>query len=271
MHDLKIFENEEYGEINVIVENSKVYFESTKSAKILGYTNPHKAIKNHCEKEGLTIRSVEVITGKKRDGSNAKQRVNKKFIDEGNLYRLILKSKLPNAKKFETWVVDDVLPTIRNHGAYIEDELVDEILNNPKFLIKLVENLKYEKEKVKDLNKVIKDYEPYIKIGKLVGDCEDCISIGAFAKLLNTLDINIGRNRLFAWFRNNGYIMSQGLENQPKQKYVEQGLFKTRQFIINTSHGKEIKITTYITGKGQRYFINLIKGDFEYENVYKYN
>lgn len=271
MHDLKIFENKEYGEINVIVENSKVYFESTKVAKILGYTNPHKAIKDHCEKEGLTIRSVEVMRGKKLDGSNTIQKVHKNFIDEGNLYRLILKSKLPSAKKFEVWVVDDVLPTIRKHGAYIDDELVDEILNNPKFLIKLVENLKNEKAKVKALNKVIKDYDPYIKIGKLVGDCEDCISIGAFAKLLNTLGFNLGRNRLFTWFRNNGYLMSQGVENQPKQKYVEQGLFKTRQFIINTSHGKEIKITTYITGKGQKYFIELIKGDFEYENVYKYN
>ncbi|MBO3443698.1 phage antirepressor KilAC domain-containing protein [Clostridium sp. CCUG 7971] len=271
MYDLKIFENEEYGQISVIVEDSKVYFESTKVAKSLGYANPHKAIKNHCEKEGLTIRSVEVVTGKKLDGSNAKQRVNKKFMDEGNLYRLILKSKLSSAKKFEAWVVEEVLPAIGKHGVYIEEKLVDEILNNQNFLIKLVANLKYEKEKVQILNKTIKDYEPYIKIGKLVGECEDCISIGAFAKLLNTLGINIGRNRLFNWFRNNGYLMSQGIENHPKQKYIEQGLFRTRQFIINTNHGSEIKITTYITGKGQKYFIDLIKGDFEYENTYKYN
>lgn len=271
MYDLKIFENEEYGQISVIVEDSKVYFESTKIAKILGYANPHKAIRNHCEKEGLTICSVEVVTGKKLDGSDAKQRVNKKFIDEGNLYRLILKSKLSSAKKFEAWVIDEILPSIRKYGVYVEDELLDEILNNPKFLIKLVLNLKDEKEKVKILNKRIKEYEPYIKIGKLVGDCEDCISIGAFAKLLNTFEINVGRNRLFAWFRNNGYLMNQGIENHPKQKYIEQGLFKTRQFIINTNHGSEIKITTYITGKGQKYFIDLIKGDFEYENTYKYN
>lgn len=281
MYDLKVFENKDYGELSVIVENNKVYFESTKIAKILGYKNPHKAIRNHCDKEGLTIWSVEVITGKMRDGKNAKQKVNKNFIDEGNLYRLILKSKLPNAKKFETWVVNEVLPTIRKNGVYIEDKLVDEILNNPEFLNKLLQNLKNEKLKVQALNKVIKDYEPYIKIGQLVGHCEDSISIGAFAKLLNNFGINIGRNRLFAWFRNNGYFMSQGYENHPKQKYIEQGLFKTRQFIINTNHGQEIKITTYITGKGQRYFIEklsmifdltkITKGDFEYETTYKYN
>ncbi|MGL4911817.1 MAG: phage antirepressor KilAC domain-containing protein [Romboutsia sp.] len=271
MHDLKIFENEEYGKINVIVENNKEYFEASKIAKILGYSNPQKAIRDHCEKEGITIRSVGVATGYKLDGSISTQNVNKNFIDEGNLYRLIIKSKLPKAKAFEKWVVQEILPTIRKHGAYIEDDLLEELLKSPEFLKKLLNNLKDEKEKVQKLNKEIKENKPYVSIGKVVGECEDAISIGAFSKLVNSLGINIGRNRLFAWFRHNDYLMKQGLENQPKQKYIDQGLFKTRQFAVNTSSGPKIVVTTYITGKGQKYFIELIKGDFGYEKNHRFN
>ena len=93
MKGLKIFNNEEFGEIGVISVDNKPYFEGVKVAKILGYTNPHAAISRHCKDPGLTFREVVVGTGTKRDGSVAKQVVSKIFISEGNLYRLIVKSK----------------------------------------------------------------------------------------------------------------------------------------------------------------------------------
>ncbi len=271
MFDLKVFKSSEYGEISVVFENNKEYFEATKIAQILGYTNPRKAIRDHCDKYIGTIYRAKVITGKNKDGSLKTKNINKKFIDEANLYRLVLKSKLPSAKKFEKWVVEEILPSIRRNGGYMSDETVDEILKNPEFLLKLAQKLKGEKEKVKALNKAIKDFEPYIKIGQVVGECEDAISIGAFAKMLNSLGIDIGRNRLFYWFRVNGYIMNQGNENQPKQKYVEQGLFKTRQYVVNTNNGQKIKVTTYITGKGQKYFIKIIGEEFGYEKNYRFH
>lgn len=257
MYDLRIFNNEEYGEVSVIIENNKEYFEATKIAKILGYKNPHNAINTHCKKEGVAKRSVGVSTGAKSDGSNTIQYVDKKFIDESNLYRLIIKSKLPNAKKFESWVVEEVLPSIRKNGAYITNKLIEEMVENLDLIIKLINSLK--------------EHEEYINIGKVVGECEDAISIGAFAKLLNNIGIDIGRNRLFIWFRNNGYIMKQNLENQPKQKYIEQGLFKIREFYINTNHGPKLVITPYITGKGQKYFVKIIKEEYKNETTYKYH
>ncbi|MCH1959847.1 phage antirepressor KilAC domain-containing protein [Romboutsia hominis] len=269
MFDLKVFKSSEYGEISVVFENNKEYFEATKVAQILGYTNPRKAIRDHCDKDMGTIYRAKVITGKNKDGSLKTKNINKKFIDESNLYRLVLKSKLPSAKKFEKWVVEEILPSIRRNGTYMDDETIDEILKNPEFLLKLAQKLKGEKEKVRELNKAIKDFEPYIKIGQVVGECEDAISIGAFAKMLNSLGIDIGRNRLFYWLRLNGYIMNQGNENQPKQKYVEQGLFKTRQYVVNTNNGQKIKVTTYITGKGQKYFIKIIGEEFGYEKNYR--
>ncbi len=155
MYDLRIFNNEEYGQVSVIIENNKEYFEATKIAKILGYKNPHNAINTHCKKEGVAKRSVGVSTGAKSDGSNTIQYVDKKFIDESNLYRLIIKSKLPNAKKFESWVVEEVLPSIRKNGAYITNKLIEEMVENPDLIIKLINSLK--------------EHEEYINIGKVVG------------------------------------------------------------------------------------------------------
>ena len=114
------------------------------------------------------------------------------------------------------------------------------------------------------------NYKPYINIGQTVAQSDDSISIGAFAKLLNSLGLDIGRNRLFQWFRENGYIMKQNGENQPKQVYIDMGLFKTRQMAITTSEGIAIKVTTYVTGKGQLYFIKKLKGDFLNEEVCGY-
>lgn len=85
---------------------------------ILGYANSRKAISDHCKTEGVTIRYIGVVTGKKTDGSAAIQNVEMTFINEGNLYRLIIKSNKPEAEPFESWVCDEVLPAIRKTGSY---------------------------------------------------------------------------------------------------------------------------------------------------------
>lgn len=118
MNDLKIFNNEEFGAIRTIEENSKIWFCGKDVAAALGYTNPQKAIKDHCKAPGVTIRSVGVQTGCKTDGNPAIQYVEMKFISEPNLYRLICNSKLPSAERFEEWVFEEVLPTIRQTGRY---------------------------------------------------------------------------------------------------------------------------------------------------------
>jgi len=149
MNNIKLFTIQEFGEVSVIVENNKEYFEATTVAKILGYTNPQKAIRDHCKDYGVTIRSVGVVTGKKSDGSDAIQNINKKFIDEGNLFRLIVKSKLPNAQKFERWIFNEVLPSIRQNGAYMTDKVLEKTLEDPDYIIELLTNLKKEKERRK--------------------------------------------------------------------------------------------------------------------------
>lgn len=106
--ELQIFKNSSFGNLEVLTIEGKQWFPAIKVAEILGYANPRKAIRDHSKEKGVTIRSVLSNGGTQ----------NKKFIDEGNLYRLITKSKLPQAEQFEEWVFDDVLPTLRKTGSY---------------------------------------------------------------------------------------------------------------------------------------------------------
>ena len=116
MNNIQIFNNTNFGAIRTIVEGDKVLFCASDVAKALGYSNPRKAIDDHCPH--VTKRDIGVVTGKKADGTEAIQQVDMSFIPEGDVYRLIVRSKLPSAERFEGWVMDEVLPSIRKTGRY---------------------------------------------------------------------------------------------------------------------------------------------------------
>lgn len=109
MNELKVFSCTEFGELGVMLIDGKEWFPATQCARILGYSDPFKAIKLHCNSEGWV--NCPVLT------NGGTQQV--KYINEGNLYRLIVSSKLPQAEKFERWVFDEVLPSIRHSGGYV--------------------------------------------------------------------------------------------------------------------------------------------------------
>jgi len=111
-NNLQVFNHEQFGELQICTIDDKEYFGATNTATILGYANPHDAIGRHCKKDGVV--KHEVI-----DSMGRIQEIN--LITEGNLYRLIVRSKLPKAVEFESWVFDIVLPTIRKAGGYVED------------------------------------------------------------------------------------------------------------------------------------------------------
>ncbi len=107
MNDLKVFSNSEFGELGVLVIDGKEWFPATQCAKILGYKNPQEAIRSKCK----GVRKMLTPT------AGGSQEAN--YILEGDLYRLIVSSKLPQAEKFERWVFDEVLPSIRHNGGYV--------------------------------------------------------------------------------------------------------------------------------------------------------
>ena len=106
MNELQIFNSEEFGDIRTAEIDGKPYFVGTDVAKALGYNNPRDAVSRHCK--GVVKRDTPTSSGIQ----------SMSYINEGDLYRLIMKSKLPSAEKFESWVMDEVLPTIRKTGSY---------------------------------------------------------------------------------------------------------------------------------------------------------
>lgn len=125
-NQLQVFNNAEFGKVRTIVDGDKILFCASDIAKALGYSNTSKAINDHCK--GITKRYIGVETGKKSDGSIVTQEVQVNFIPEGDIYRLIIRSKLPTAEKFESWVFDEVLPSIRKTGSYSLKEVSKEEL-----------------------------------------------------------------------------------------------------------------------------------------------
>lgn len=137
MQGLQVFQNSQFGDLEIVAIGGKEWFPAVKVAEVLGYTNPHKAIRDHTKERGVTIRSVIDSLGRYQD---------KKFIDEGNLYRLITKSKLPQAEQFEEWVFEDVLPTLRKTGGY---QVPTDPMDALKLMFEATEQTKQEIQSVK--------------------------------------------------------------------------------------------------------------------------
>lgn len=249
---VEVFKNEEFGEVRTIVEGDKVLFCASDVAKALGYARPNDAVQAHCL---AAVKRRSTIYG------NREQEIN--FIPEGDVYRLIVRSKLPAAEKFERWVFDEVLPTIRIHGAYMTPDTIEKVLLTPDFVIKLAQQLKEEQEMRKKLEEKIETDKPLVEFANHVSNASNLIDIGTLAKIANDEHIDMGRTRLFDWLRENGYLMaSDENRNKPYQKYIEQGLFKVREYTYTTPYGNKVGTKTMVTGKGQMYFIEKLRSLF---------
>lgn len=249
MHNLKIFENSEFGEIRIVPINNEPWFIGSEIAKILSYTNPSKAIRDHVDpEEKLTERIV--LAGQGRDVT---------LINESGLYSLILSSKLPTAKRFKRWVTSEVLPAIRKHGAYLTEQKVEEILTNPDTIIKLATQLKEEREARKQAEQMIEAQKPKVIFAEAVSASKTSILVGELAKILRGNGIPIGQRRFFQWLRENGYLIKRkGTDyNMPTQRSMELGLFEIKEgSYVNGDGVNVITKTPKITGKGQNYFVN---------------
>ena len=250
MNEIKIFDNPEFGKVRTMEINGEPYFVGKDVAIILGYAKPENAIANHVDTEDKTLTPIQ---GGCSTGSQ-----NTTIINESGLYSLILSSKLPKAKEFKRWVTSEVLPSIRKHGAYA----VDELLNDPEFAIKTFTALKEERERSKRLSEQIEADKPKVIFADSVSAAKSSILIGDLAKLLKQNGVNIGQNRLFEWLRQNGYLIKDGTsKNMPTQRAADMKLFEVKVRTVNNPDGsiRETK-TTVVTGKGQVYFVNKFLG-----------
>lgn len=234
MNDLTIFNSSEFGEIRTVTIDGKPYFVAVDVAAALGYATPRDAISRHCK--GVVKRDTPTSSGIQQMS----------YINEGDLYRLIMKSKLPSAEKFESWVVDEVLPAIRKTGSYqIKAPQGKELL-----ALAVLEAQKTIEAQTAEIERM----KPKEIFADAVAASHTSILIGDLAKLLRQNGVETGQRRLFDWLRENGYLIKRkGSDwNMPTQRSMEHGLFEVKESTVNNPDGSvRINRTTKVTGKGQ--------------------
>ncbi|MDU5912867.1 MAG: phage antirepressor [Anaerococcus vaginalis] len=258
MKDLKIFENNEFGEVRTTVIDDEPYFSLSDVCRILDIKNSRQA-KTRLNDKGVITNDILTNGGTQKSD----------FINESNLYKLVFQSRKPEAERFADWVTSEVLPAIRKHGAYMTDGVIERTLTDPDYLIMLATNLKEEKAKRALAEAVNERNKPKVLFADTVSASKRSCLMGELAKMISQeairqgkLDKKIGQNKLFAWMRNKGYLCKGGeRRNQPKQAYVEQGLFEIKKGTRLDGQGNNVVTsTTKITGKGQIYFVNKFLG-----------
>ena len=244
---VKTFVNEEFGSVRTIEENGRVMFCGKDVALALGYSDTNNAIKTHCKKDGVVIHHLIDSMGRKQGA---------KFISECNLYRLISHSRLPYAEKFESWIFDDVLPTIRRTGGYVSNEEMF-IENYLPFLDEPYRDLfRLQMTAIEKLNERIRNDKPLVDFALHVADSEDLIDMNAMAKLAADKNFNIGRTRLFRWLKEMGVLMSNNL---PYQRYIDRRYFVVKESVFEVEGMTKTYQQTFVTGKGQLFIIGLLR------------
>lgn len=177
------------------------------------------------------------------------------FLTEDGLYEVLMQSRKPIAKEFKK-EVKKILKTIRQNGMYVTEKLLD----NPDLAIQAFTKLKEEREKRKALEIKIESDKPKVLFADAVETSKTTILIGDLAKIIKQNGVDMGQKRLFAWLRENGYLIKRkGADyNMPTQKSMEMKLFEIKETAITHSDGHiSVNKTPKVTGKGQQYFINL--------------
>lgn len=254
---VEIFKNEEFGEIRTIQENGRVLFCGRDIALALGYSNTKDALARHCKEDGVAFHDLIDNIGREQQA---------KFITEGNVYRLIVHSKLPSAEKFEKWVFDEVLPSIRKHGLYAADEL----LADPDLFISALQELKAERAKVKALtaensekgkviaiqNQQITEMKPKETYYDVVLNCPDVVTISVVAK-----DYGWSARRMNEFLHEQGIQFKQSDVWLLYQKYAEYGYTCTKTISYDDNGVTHVRPHTYWTQKGRLFLYDVLKNN----------
>lgn len=272
MNEIQLFGNSEFGNVRVYVEdNDKVLFCGSDVAKALGYSRPNDAISAHCRYTAK--RSIP-------HPQSPSKTIDMAFIPEGDVYRLIVGSKLPNAEKFERWLFDEVVPSIRKNGGYIAGQ---ESMNNTQLkqaAQNVAQNVMNERESLllklfsKDpletanaykrlveietapLIETIEEQKPKVDFADTVMKTPDNIKIGALAKILNNDGIDIGEKRLFKLLRDKGVLMK---DNIPYQDFIDNGFFLVHEGVFKRNDVERLYTMTLVTPKGQVWITSKIR------------
>lgn len=259
MNKMQIFKNDNFGAIRTLEISGEPWFVGKDVAEVLRYAETANMRKLLDEADYKEIDPQNgLFAGFVQNGITLEPNKNIRrmlLINESGLYQAIFGSKLPTARAFKRWVTSEVLPSIRKHGLYATDELLD----NPDLIIQMASKLKEEREAREVLEAENDIMKPKALFADAVSASHTSILVGDLAKLLRQNGIDIGANRLFEKLREKGFLMKSGSsKNMPTQSSMDRGLFEIKEgSYINSDGVNVVTKTTKVTGKGQVYFVNL--------------
>lgn len=251
---VELFNNQEFGELRAIEEGGRVLFCGTDVARALGYAKPNNAMNAHCKGDALFRGTIDNI-GREQQA---------RFITEGDVLRLIVSSKLPQAQAYERWVFDEVLPSIHRTGGYIAakaDETPEEVM--ARALRVADDTMRRQKERIDAMEAEAAELRPKALFADAVAASDGTCLVGELAKMARQNGVPIGQNRMFAWLREGGWLGKSGCNrNVPTQRSMEMGLFRVKETAVTHSDGHvTVTRTPKVTGKGQAYFMaKLVEG-----------
>jgi prophage antirepressor-like protein len=245
MNNLQIFKNKKFGQVRLLEKDGEIWFVGKDIAKVLDYTNSRQAINTHVDDEDKGVSKCDTPGGKQ----------NMTIINESGMYSLVLSSKMPKAKEFKRWVTSEVLPSIRKHGIYATDKTMDNIINNPDFGIKLLNQLKEEREEKKKLVGKINELKPKADYTDTILKNPGLVTITQIAKdygmsgrkmndLLHQLGVQYkqsGQWLLYAEHQGEGYTHSETID------------------IVRSDGTPDVVMNTKWTQKGRLFLYNLLK------------
>lgn len=247
MNELKVFENPEFGRVRTVSVDNEPWFFAKDVCDALSIATNHVR-ESLDEDEVSNLRSTEI--GPEFGGKAPL------IVSEAGLYSLILKSRKPEAKAFKRWITHDVIPAIRKTGGYHipqspAEQMAQGILAAQKLLAERDATIAKQNEQIAVLT-------PKGIFADAVTASKTSILVGGLAKLIKQQGIDIGQKRLFAWMRENGFLIKSGTEkNMPTQRAMDMKLFEVKEGSFVDGNGvNRITRTTKVTGKGQVYFVN---------------
>lgn len=247
--NIEVFKNNDFKEIRVMEIENEPWFVGKDIAKNLGYINSSKAVIDHVEAEDKQFIMLDLASS--QNGNVPKGQTKTAVINESGLYSLILSSKLPTAKKFKRWVTSEVLPSIRKHGMYARDELLD----NPDLLIEALQELKKERQEKLVLQQRVSELQPKANYYDVVLNCKEILPISVIAK-----DYGLSATALNKTLKDLGIQYKQGNIWLLYQKYAEYGYTQTKTHVYAKRGGKVgSNVFTYWTQKGRLFIYDTLK------------
>lgn len=250
--NVRVFEHADFGCIRVEVIDGEPWFVAKDVCVALGIAKYRDAVSRLDPDERGSV-LVDTLGGAQETST----------VSEPGFYKLVMRSRKPEAKACQRWVTHEVLPSIRRTGGYMaarSDETPEEVM--ARALRIADDTMRRQKERIAALAEENAEMRPKALFADAVAASDGTCLVGELAKMMAQNGVDIGQNRLFAWMREEGYLGKSGCNyNKPTQRSVEMGILKVKETAVHHADGHvTLKRTPKVTGKGQRYFIEKFSG-----------